>query len=75
MVIHQVMDAAPAAAWELVQEPGRLRLLVARARPSFDPEAVTTGLRQALESQKAAPPRSWWSMSRPPPEDAAERRC
>lgn len=56
VVIHQVMDAAPAAAWQVIQEPGKLRVLVAGARPSFDPGLVTAGLHQALKLHEAAVP-------------------
>jgi putative adenylate-forming enzyme len=55
VVIHKVMDAAAAAAWQVIQEPGRLRVLVAGARPSFDPAVVTTGICHALDRQGAMP--------------------
>lgn len=56
VVIHQVMNAVPAAAWQVIQQPGRLRVLVAGARPTFDPLVVTAGLHQALQMQQAAVP-------------------
>jgi hypothetical protein len=56
VVIHKVMDAAPAAAWQVIQEPARLRVLVAGARPSFSPQAVTASLHEALQVQGAAVP-------------------
>lgn len=55
VLIHKVMDATPAAAWQVIQEPGRLRVLVAGAQASFDLEVMTARLRKALEGQGAAP--------------------
>jgi hypothetical protein len=46
----------PAAAWQVIQEPARLRVRVAGTRPSFDPQAVTAGPHQALTMQQAAVP-------------------
>jgi hypothetical protein len=51
-----VIDAAPAAAWQVIQEPGRLRVLAAGSRPEFEPELVATRLRQAIQVQGAAVP-------------------
>ena len=49
-VFHDVLDRTPAGAWQVVQEGGRLRLLVAGPGPTFDGFAVTCAMRDGVEA-------------------------
>jgi len=53
LVIHMVMDAAPATAWQVIQALGRLRVLAAGARPPLDPGNRRDPLRARSASSHA----------------------
>jgi phenylacetate-coenzyme A ligase PaaK-like adenylate-forming protein len=56
VVVTAVLDAAPVAAWQVVQEPDRLRVLVVRPAATFDPERIEDELRAALAAAGARAP-------------------
>jgi phenylacetate-CoA ligase len=50
-VVHGVMDGGPAEGWQLVQEPGRLAVLLAGVPHTFDDAALADRLRRELRSR------------------------
>jgi phenylacetate-coenzyme A ligase PaaK-like adenylate-forming protein len=53
----RVLDSVPNGSWQLVQEAGGLRLLLAQVDEDFDTGALVSALRRMLEEQGAlAPP-------------------
>jgi phenylacetate-CoA ligase len=50
-VFHRVMDTAPVAAWQVVQEPDGLDVLLSGARDDAAVAAVTAALRRELQEQ------------------------
>ena len=50
-VVHGVMDGVPAEGWQLVQEPDRLAVLLARVPDSFDDEGLAERLAHELRSR------------------------
>ncbi|HEU5317365.1 MAG TPA: hypothetical protein VFX49_14740, partial [Chloroflexota bacterium] len=65
-VFHRIMDAVPAAGWQVVQEPAGLRLrVVPRDAGEIDTSALGASIRGAIESQGPPACRSGWSAWRP----------
>jgi phenylacetate-CoA ligase len=56
LVFHQVMAQAPTAGWQVVHEPGRLRLLVAAPGVSFNQDLVRTTLTAELRRLRLQDP-------------------
>jgi phenylacetate-coenzyme A ligase PaaK-like adenylate-forming protein len=56
MLFYRILDAAPVAGWQVVQEPDRLRLCLSGQAERVCEESVMTAVRQALERQGALPP-------------------
>jgi phenylacetate-CoA ligase len=56
-VVHGVMDTVPAEGWQLLQEPGRLAVLLAGVPDAFDDVGLADRLTHELRSRGAlAPP-------------------
>ena len=55
-VVHGVMDGVPAEGWQVVQEPGRLAVLLAGVPDAFDEDGLADRLRRELRSRGALPP-------------------
>jgi phenylacetate-CoA ligase len=55
-VVHGVMDGVPAEGWQLVQEPGRLAVLLTGVPRAFDDHGLADRLRRKLRSRRALPP-------------------
>jgi phenylacetate-CoA ligase len=56
-VVHGVMDTVPAEGWQLLQEPGRLAVLLAGVPDAFDDVGLADRLTRELRSRGAlAPP-------------------
>jgi phenylacetate-coenzyme A ligase PaaK-like adenylate-forming protein len=55
-VFHNVLDLLDAAGWQVRQEVGRLRLLVARSGAAFDARAIELAMTAALAAAGAALP-------------------
>ena len=53
IVFHHVLDQAGLAGWQIIQEPGKLRVLLAGLTPGSSLEAVRTGMRTALSEAGA----------------------
>jgi phenylacetate-coenzyme A ligase PaaK-like adenylate-forming protein len=60
-VIHDVLDRLAVGEWQVVQEPGRIRLLVARPAASFDGADVVDRMRDAMTEAGALPPPIEWA--------------
>ena len=56
-VFHRVLEPAPAAGWQVVQEADGLRVLVAGARPTLDGDALVEALRRELASVGVSDPK------------------
>ena len=52
-VFHAVLEALPVAGWQVVDEAGRLRVLLARTGAAIDTAAVRSDVTTALERQGA----------------------
>ena len=48
-VFHAALDRVPVAGWQVVENGGRIRLLLARPAPSVDPATVADDVAAALE--------------------------
>jgi phenylacetate-CoA ligase len=57
IVFHRVMDAVPAAGWQVVQEPGGLTVLLSGVREGFADGVVADALRRELSAQGAVVPK------------------
>lgn len=55
-VFHHVMDIVPAGAWQIVQEPARVEVLLSGVRDGFDDAALAEALRRTLAAQGASVP-------------------
>ncbi|WP_244292679.1 phenylacetate--CoA ligase family protein [[Micrococcus luteus] ATCC 49442] len=53
IVFHHVLDQAGLAGWQVIQEPGKLRVLLAGLTPGSSLEAVRTGMRTTLSEAGA----------------------
>ena len=53
IVFHHVLDQAGLAGWQIIQEPGKLRVLLAGLTPGSSLEAVRAGMRTALSEAGA----------------------
>lgn len=60
-VFHDVLDRVPAGEWQIVQEPGGIRLLVARPGADFRGADVSVAIARALEAAGARAPDVTWS--------------
>jgi putative adenylate-forming enzyme len=47
-VFHNVLDGVPVAGWQIIDEDGHLRVLLADARPDVDPKDVAARITAAL---------------------------
>lgn len=56
LVFHQVMEQAPTAGWQVVHEPGRLRLLVVAPGAGFNQDLVRTTLTAELRRLRVQDP-------------------
>jgi hypothetical protein len=54
-VFHHVLDQAASSGWQVVQEPDRLRILLAGVSPGTSIEGVQTAVAGALAAADAAP--------------------
>jgi phenylacetate-CoA ligase len=54
-VFHRVLEPVPAAGWQVVQEPGRLRILLESAGPDVDPIRLAAALGAAVVEAGARP--------------------
>jgi len=50
-VFHQVLEGLPVQAWQVVEEPDGIRVLLARPEDSVDLSRVSVAIEQALEQQ------------------------
>jgi putative adenylate-forming enzyme len=57
IVFHRVMDAVPASGWQIVQEAGRLMVLVSGLPEGFSEAALIGPLRRELDVRGAVVPR------------------
>jgi phenylacetate-CoA ligase len=55
-VFHAVMDTQPVQQWQVVQEAGRIRILVRPEQGQFDAQHLVNAVGQALRQQGAAAP-------------------
>ena len=60
-VFHDVLDRVAAGEWQIVEDAGLVRLLVARPGPGFDGEAVTASIGRALRAAGASVSDPTWS--------------
>lgn len=51
IVFHRVMDAVPVGGWRVVQEPGRLVVLLSSVREGYRDDDLTASLRRELSIQ------------------------
>lgn len=61
-VFHDVLDRVAAGEWQIVEDGGRLRLLVARPAADFDGQAVTASIGRALRAAGASVSDPSWSQ-------------
>jgi putative adenylate-forming enzyme len=55
-LFHRAMDAVPAGGWQVVQEPGRLTVLLSGVQKGFVDGALADSLRRELAAQGAIAP-------------------
>lgn len=60
-IFHDVLDRVPAGEWQIVQEAGVIRLLVARPGAEFDGAAVLSEVARALETTGATDSGLTWA--------------
>jgi phenylacetate-coenzyme A ligase PaaK-like adenylate-forming protein len=56
IVFYRLMDLQPVHGWQVVQEPGRLRIRVCRPLPTFAPAALAQATSEALRSRGVVVP-------------------
>lgn len=56
VLFHRLLDPQPVASWQVVQEPGRLRVLVTAPQSPFDPRRLGGDVARALADTGAAAP-------------------
>ena len=52
-VFHDVLEALPVQAWQVLEEPGVIRVLLARPEADIDSKRLSFDIAQALEKQGA----------------------
>jgi phenylacetate-CoA ligase len=55
-LFHRVMDTVPSGGWQVVQEPGKLAVLLSGVRGAFSDEALADSLRRELAARGAIVP-------------------
>ena len=74
VVFHQVLDLVDAAGWQVRQEDGGLRVLIAAPGKAFDAANIETALGAALSAAGAIPPRVGAQVVESSPAGAAGKR-
>jgi len=52
-VFHDILEALPVQAWQVLEEPDVIRVLLARPQAEIDGERISSDIAQALERQGA----------------------
>jgi phenylacetate-coenzyme A ligase PaaK-like adenylate-forming protein len=71
LLFHQVMDRVPAGGWQVVQEEGGLRVLLAGVAAGYDDRELTAALSRALSEQRVDLPAIWIEHMTPVPRAAS----